>query len=141
MSFVKKGTGQREFTETVSHVTNGDPSNQATFRKPSIDLEKRTLALLDAIDSAHALIQTLIGVDSKAITGLQGKHNVDHTHNGEGSSLLDLQSIYNNGDKNSEITLEIGGSLVIKASDGTPLLTIDNDTKTVTSYVATPEEP
>ena len=133
---VSMGTGAREFPAAVRQITNGDPANQTTFRAPSIDLEKRTNSLRDHSNNLETFVKILLGADTKSVSGVQGKHNSEHTHNGEGSLLIDNQVIYNNGNKQAEVTLEAGGSFTVKANDGTILFEIDNDTKTVTIAAA-----
>jgi len=138
---VSEGTGPREFTDSVRHVTNGDPGNQNTFRAPTVDLEKRTLALIDFVNALEVFVQALLGTDSGSVAGVQGVINASHVHNGTGSALLDLQQMYNNGDDNAVINVATNGSVTInlaagstlnvKASDTSPLLTINNDTKKV----------
>lgn len=138
---VTEGSGDREFTANVRHVTNGDPGNQNTFRAATTDLEKRTDALKDFVNSLETFVHDLLGTDSASISGVQGVFNSTHTHNGTGDVLLDNQQIYNNGDDNAVVNLATNGSytinmasgtnVVINASDATPLFRIDNDTKKV----------
>jgi len=135
------GSGPREFTESVRHVTNGDPGDQNTFRAPTTDLEKRSLALFDFVNALEEFVYALLGTDSESVSGVQGVFNSSHTHNGSGSALLDLQQVYNNGDDDATLNVATNGSLtvnlnngtnlIVKASDGTQLFKIDNDTKKV----------
>lgn len=138
---VPEGTGPRDFTSEVRHVTNGDPGNQNTFRAATLDLEKRSNALFDFTNALEAFVYALLGTDSGSVSGVQGNFNASHSHNGIGDTLLDNQQIYNNGDDDAVITLATNGSytinlgtgsnLDIKAQDGTLLFKIDNDTQKV----------
>ena len=138
---VPEGSGPREFTDVVRHVTNGDPGDQNTFRAATTDLEKRSLALLDFVNALESFVHSLLGTDSESVSGVQGVHNSEHNHNGSTSALLDLQQVYNNGNDDAVLSLATNGSLtvnlnsgsnlVVKASDGTVLFKIDNDTKKV----------
>lgn len=138
---IPEGTGPREFTASVRHVTNGDPGNQNTFRAATVDLEKRSLALFDFANALETFVYALLGNDINTVSGVQGNYNSNHVHNGTGSSLIDMQRVYNNGDDDAvlniatngsfTINLNNGTSLVVNSDDGTQLLKVDNDTKQV----------
>ena len=138
---VPEGSGPREFTDDVRHVTNGDTGDQNTFRAATTDLEKRSLAVFDFVNALEEFVHALLGTDSESVSGVQGAYNNSHTHNGSTSALLDLQQMYNNGDDDATINVATNGSLTVnlndgadlyvRAKDGTQLLKIDNDTKKV----------
>ena len=138
---VPEGTGPRDFTPDVNHVTNGDPGNQNTFRAATVDLEKRSNALFDFTNALESFVYALLGTDSGSVSGVQGNFNASHVHNNIGDSLIDLQQVYNNGNDDAVLSLATNGSytinlgtgtnLDIKADDGTLLFKIDNDTKKV----------
>lgn len=140
---VQEGSGAREFTAEVSHVTNGDAGNQNTFRAPTTDLEKRTNALFDFVNELESFVHALLGTSETSIAGVQGQFNTSHTHDGNGDTRIDFQRVYNNGDDAAAMVLATNGSLSITlnsastvnfiASDGlTNIMEIDNDTQTVT---------
>jgi len=142
---VLEGTGSREFTAEVRHVTNGDFGDQNTFRAATIDLEKRSNALIDFVNALETFVFDLLGNDNTSVSGVQGNINLNHSHNGIGDSLIDNQVVYNNGNDDAVISLATNGSYTINlaagtsfsivASDSTPLLTVDNDTKVTTIHV------
>jgi len=138
---VVEGSGDREFTDDVRHVTNGDPGNQNTFRAPTVDLEKRTDALVDFVNALETFVYALLGTDDSSISGVQGVFNGGHVHNGLGDTLIDMQQVYSNGDDDAVINVATNGSVTINLGTGSnlqintngtdPLLTIDNDTEKV----------
>ena len=140
---VSEGNGAREFTEAVQLIANGDAVNQTNLRASAIDLEKRTNALKDHTNALESFTKELLGNDDESVGGIQGKFNNEHTHNGDDAYLIDLQQAYNNGDASAMVNVETNGAITLKlalgskftirASDGTILLEVDNDTKTVTT--------
>ena len=142
---VPEGSGARDFTAEVNHVTNGDPGNQNTFRAATTDLEKRTNALLDFVNSLEDFVHKLLGTSETSIAGVQGQYNTEHVHDGSDSVRIDLQQVYNNNGNGGisglvmvdtgaiNITLGLASTVNFIASDGsTSIMEIDNDTQTVT---------
>lgn len=48
---VKEGSGVGEYNPAIDHVTNGEEASEVVFRRPSINLENRTEALKEFVNS------------------------------------------------------------------------------------------
>jgi len=130
-SQVIEGAGAGQYNLTIDHVTNGDPGNQDTFRAPSINLENRTDALKEFVNTQADIHYAQLGESETVVGGIQGDYNNNHRHSGADSILLDHQEVYNNGNADADVQLESGGSFQFRDSTGTVLLNMDNDTKKI----------
>ena len=140
------GTAPGEWPPAINHVSNGEPANETVLKRPSVDLENRTVALRMFTETEEAGRDVQIGPvndsnpSSSVIGGLLGTFQQGHAHSGgDGSVKIDLQKMYTNtaltGPRDSVITLDTAGSFTVKANDTTELLKIDEATKLITSSV------
>jgi len=113
---VTEGTGAGQWPVVIQQVSNGEPASETVLRRPSIDLENRTLAHRTSTDAQETLRDLQLGTSPSSIGGVQGTFNTVHKHDGIDSALLDLQVAYDNGVDGAIIKLGAGGSLDIRDS-------------------------
>ena len=140
------GVNAGEWPSAIQHVSNGEPASEVVLRRPSIDLENRTLALKTFTENEETGRDVQAGnvndgsPGSSVLGGLIDAFNTTHTHAGDGiSAKLDWQAGYDNdaltGPREAAVTLDAGGSFSIQASDTTDLLKFDETTQEISAGV------
>ena len=130
---VKEGAGVGEYNPTIDHVNNGEEASEVVFRRPSINLENRTEALREFVDSEEIRINTRLVEHEVAID------EIDTRSESNQSRIEVIEPIL----ADHEAILTVIESLALSALQPFPVVTAiaDFTAETAKIYVVQPVLP